>query len=144
MYSTKFCYYTNAKCRYPSPIIHLPFRPILPSPKCSKWETGEYSMGKVLHRKRVRNMSTRENPGTLPISLYLTGQPPTSQPFGFGKVREVQGDTTFISREGEGEERSRELDLVQFSGDIVCLVLDGRPWTLTVRVKTRSRRICCH
>ena len=69
-------------------------------------------------------MSTKDNPGTLPINLYLTEQP-TSQPFDFGKIGEVQGETAVTPREGQGEERSS--DLVQSSGDIVYLVPDGRP-----------------
>ena len=46
-------------------------------------------------------MSTKDNPGTLPINLYLTEQP-TSQPFDFGKIGEVQGETVVTAREGEG------------------------------------------
>ena len=49
-------------------------------------------------------MSTKDNPGTLPINLYLTEQP-TSQPFDFGKIGEVQGETAVTPREGQGEER---------------------------------------
>ena len=60
-------------------------------------------------------MSTKDNPGTLSINLYLTEQP-TSQPFDFGKIGEVQGETAVTPREGQGKERSS--DLVQSSGDI--------------------------
>ena len=41
----------------------------------------------------MRNMSTEDNPGTLPMNLHLTEQP-TSQWFDFGKIGEVQGKTT--------------------------------------------------
>ena len=52
-------------------------------------------------QKTVRNMSTKDNPGTLPINLYLTEQP-TSQPFDFGKIEEVQGETSYRKGGGEG------------------------------------------
>ena len=80
--------------------------------------------GQSVPQKTVRNMSTKDNPGTLPINLYLTEQP-TSQPFDFGKIGEVQGEAAVTAREGEEEERST--DLVHLSGDIVYLVPDGRP-----------------
>ena len=44
-------------------------------------------------------MSTKDNPGTLPINLYLTEQP-TSQPFDSGKIGEVQEETVVTAREG--------------------------------------------
>ena len=56
-------------------------------------------------QKTVRNMSTKDNPGTLPINLYLTEQP-TSQPIDFGKIEEVQGETIVTAREGEDQEQS--------------------------------------
>ena len=69
-------------------------------------------------------MSTKDNLGTLRINLYLTEQP-TSQPFDFGKIGEVQGEAAVTAREGEGEKRLT--DLVHLSGDVVYLVADGRP-----------------
>ena len=69
-------------------------------------------------------MSTKDNLGTLRINLYLTEQP-TSQPFDFGKIGEVQGEAAVTAREGKGEERPT--DLVHLSGDIVYLVSDDRP-----------------
>jgi len=67
-------------------------------------------------------MSTKDNPGTVPINLYLTEQP-TSQPFDFGKIGEVQGETVVTARERGGKEGSS--DLVQSSGDIVYLASDA-------------------
>ena len=64
-------------------------------------------------------MSAKDNPGTLPINLYLTEQP-TSQPFDFGKIGEVQGEAAVTAREGQGEERST--DLVHLSGDIALSI----------------------
>ena len=78
--------------------------------------------GQSVAQKTVRNRSTKDNPGTLPMNLYLT-EHPTSQPFDFGKVGEVQGETTetlVIARTERGR-KERSSDLVQSSGDIVYL-----------------------
>lgn len=75
-------------------------------------------MGQSVPQKTVRNMSTKHNPSTLPINLYLTEQP-TSEPFDFGKIGEVQGEAAVTAREGQGT------DIVHLSGDIVYLVADG-------------------
>lgn len=49
-------------------------------------------------------MSTKDNPGTLLINLYLTAEQPTSQPSDFGElIGEVHGETAATPTEGEGE-----------------------------------------
>ena len=56
-------------------------------------------MGKVFHRRHtVRNMSTKDNPGTLPINLCLTEQP-ASQLFDFSAIGEVQEETAVTARQ---------------------------------------------
>ena len=82
--------------------------------------------GQSVAQKSVRNMSTKDNPGTLPMNHYLT-EHPTSQPFDFGKVREVQGETTetlVIARRERGRKKGSS-DLVQSSGDIFYLASDA-------------------
>ena len=58
----------------------------------------------------MRNVSTKDNPGTLPMNFYLREQP-TSQPFDFGKIGEVQRETTekviTTGRERGRKERSQ-------------------------------------
>ena len=66
-------------------------------------------------------MSTKDNPGTLPMNLYVTEQP-KSQSFDFGKIGEVHGETTEIVVTVSGRERGRKegsSEFVQSSGDIV-------------------------
>ena len=95
-------------------------------------------------------MSTKDNPGTPPINLYLTEQP-TSQPLDFGKIGEVQGEAAVTAREGEGEERSTDRSRVHLSGDIVFLVPDGRPSSKMelyvlkqdVSAATKKARVMC-
>ena len=53
-------------------------------------------------------MSTKDDPGTLPINHYLTEQP-TGQSFDFGKIGEFQGEKAATPTMGEGEERSSDL-----------------------------------
>jgi len=55
-------------------------------------------------------MSTKGNPGTLPMNLYLTEQP-KSQPFDFGKIGEVQGETTETVLRGQVNLSSRVVTL---------------------------------
>ena len=61
-------------------------------------------------------MSTNDNPGTLPTNLYLTEQP-TSQPFDFGKIGEVQGETVATTRERGGKEGSGGGDIAYLTSD---------------------------
>ena len=73
-------------------------------------------------------MSTKDNPGTLPMNYYLT-EHPTSQQFDFGKVREVQGETTetlVIARRERGR-RKGSSDLFNSPGDFVYLASDASP-----------------
>ena len=58
-------------------------------------------------------MSTKDNPGTLRMNLYLT-EKPASQPFDFGKIGEVQGETietVTLPQEGRGDERRGQVIL---------------------------------
>lgn len=128
MCKTKFCYYTNAKSHYPRvksdlryselPKMSPPSSAQLTKPQVQEMRDWQIKHGQSVPQKTVRNMSTKDNPGTVPINLYLTEQP-TSQPFDFGKIGEVQGETVVTARERGGKEGSS--DLVQSSGDIVYL-----------------------
>ena len=64
--------------------------------------------GQSVAQKMVRNMTTKDNPGTLPMNLYLTERP-KSQPFDFGKIGEVQGETTetVVTASGRGVDEGR-------------------------------------
>ena len=111
MCKTKFCYYTNAKSHYPRvksdlryselPKMSPPSSGQLIKPQVEEMRDWRIKQGQSVPQKTVRNMSTKDNPGTLPINLYLTEQP-TSQPFDFGKIGEVQGETVVTAREGGG------------------------------------------
>ena len=59
----------------------------------TEWQI-KHGQSTSVPQKTVTNMSTKDNPGTLPINLYLTEQP-TSQPFDWirlYKIGEVQGE----------------------------------------------------
>ena len=132
MCKTKFCYYTNAKSHYPRvksdlryselPKMFPPSSAQLTKPQVQEMRDWRIKHGQSVPQKTVRNMSTKDNPGTLPINLYLTEQP-TSQPFDFSKIGEVHGETVATARERGGKEGSS--DLVPSSGDIVYLSSDA-------------------
>ena len=132
MFRTKFCYYTNAKSHYPRvksdlryselPKMSPPSSAQLTKSQVQQMRDWQIKHGPSVAQKTVRNMSTKDNPGTLPMNLYLT-EHPTSQQFDFGKVREVEGQTTetlVIARREMGRKKGSS-DLVQSYGDIVYL-----------------------
>ena len=100
MCRTKFCNYTNAKSHYPRVKSDLRYsEQTKMSPPSSAQLTksqlqqmGDWQIkhGQSVAQRKARIMSTKDNPGTLLMNLYLTEQP-TSQPFDFSKHGEVQG-----------------------------------------------------
>lgn len=133
---TKFCYYTSAKSHYPRvksdlryselPKMFPPSSAQLTKSQVQQMRDWRIKHGQSVAQKTVRNMSTKDNPGTLPMNLYLT-EKPTSQPFDFGKIGEAQGETTETVVTARKERGRKELscDLVQSSGDIVYLASDA-------------------
>ena len=97
-------------------------------------------------------MSTKDNPGTLPMNLYLTEQP-TSQPFDFGKIEEVLGETTetVVTARRKRAPTEGSSDLVQSSGDIVYLASDASSCKMKLNVlqqhitiATKKARAMCY
>ena len=134
MCRTKFCYYTNAKSHYPRVKSDLRYSE-LPKMSTALISTVNHVPSVANERlgnkawlkcctKTVRNMSTKDNPGTLSMNLYLTEQP-TSQPFDFGRIGEVQGETVVSARRPERGRKEGSSDLVQSPGDIVYLASDA-------------------
>ena len=84
MCRTKFCYYTNAKSHYPRvksdltyselPKISPPLSAQLTKSQVQQMRDWRIKHGQSVPQKTVRNMSTKDNPGTLSINLYLTEQ----------------------------------------------------------------------
>ena len=72
----------------------------------------------------------------MPMNLYLTEQP-TSQPFGFGKIGEVQGETVVSARRERGRKEG-STDLVQLSGDSVYLASDDQNISLLSKIVTEA------
>ena len=66
-------------------------------------------------QKSVRNMSTNDNPGTLPVNLYLTEQL-TSQPIDFCAIGQ--------SNKGSATGKENPIDHVHFRESIVYLASD--------------------
>ena len=136
MCRTKFSYYTNARSHsLKSDLRYSELPKMFPpsSAQVTKSQVQQLRYWRIKHgqnvankKKTVGNMRTKDNPGTLPMNLYLTQQP-TSQPFDFGKIGEVQGETTktVVTARREKGRREGSSDLVQWSGDIVYLASDA-------------------
>ncbi|CAB3990227.1 Hypothetical predicted protein [Paramuricea clavata] len=68
--------------------------------------------GQSVPQKTVRNMTTKDNPGTLPINLYAQAQP-ASEPLDFSKITEngTQTDTR----------QANTHNLLHSTGDVIFL-----------------------
>ena len=75
------------------------------------------------------------------MNLYLTGQP-TSQPFDFGKIGEVQGETTETVATARRERGRKEgsSDLVQSSGASDASSCKIKLYVLQQDVTTATRK----
>ena len=81
---SQHAYYTNAKSHYPRvksdlryselPKMFPPSSAQLTKPQVQEMRDWRIKHGQSVPQKTVRNMSTKDNPGTLPINLYLTEQ----------------------------------------------------------------------
>ena len=80
----------------------------------------------------MRNMSTKDNPGTLPINLYAQEQP-TITPLDFTKIAE---DGQVGARTTAHHDNSHEL--LYTSGDVVFLASDATSGRTVVYVLEES------
>ena len=120
---TPFAYFTAPKSYYPQVFTttHYTDLPKLCPPKAHKLSEKQVSEmrnwramhGQSVPQKTVRNMTTKDNPGTLPINLYAADAP-TVQPLNFAVLSEAAPVT----------EPQREETLYKQS-QIVCLKADS-------------------
>ena len=95
---TKFAYFTAPKSYYPQVFTSTYYNdlPKLRPPKPHKLSEKQVSemrnwramYGQSVPQKTVRNMTTKDNPGTLPINLYAADSP-TVQPLDFTVLSEA-------------------------------------------------------
>ena len=95
---TPFAYFTAPKSYYPQVFTSTYYNdlPKLRPPKTHKLSKKQVSeirnwramYGQSVPQKTVRNMTTKDNPGTLPINLYAADSP-TVQPLDFTVLSEV-------------------------------------------------------
>ena len=129
---TPFAYFTAPKSYYPQVFTttHYTDLPKLCPPKANKLSEKQVSEmrnwramhGQSVPQKTVRNMTTKDNPGTLPINLYAADAP-TVQPLDFAVLSEAAPVT----------EPQRE-DTLYKQSQSVCLKADssGTPQLLTM------------
>ena len=94
---TPFSYFTSPSSYYPHTFVSVNYSdlPKFRPPKRNKLtvqQVHEMRNWRVIHgqsvpQKTVRNMTTKDNPGTLPINLYAVG-PPNVQPLDLAKLGE--------------------------------------------------------
>ena len=94
---TPFSYFTSPSSYYPHTFVSANYSdlPKLRPPERNKLtvqQVHEMRNWRVIHgqsvpQKTVRNMTTKDNPGTLPINLYAVG-PPNVQPLDLAKLGE--------------------------------------------------------
>ncbi len=87
---TPFAYFTATKSFYPHTFTSTDYKdlPKLRPPKSRKLsarQVNEMRNWRAMHgqsvpQKTVRNMTTKDNPGTLPINLYAADSPPVPTP----------------------------------------------------------------
>ena len=93
--SAPYSYFTSSSSYYPHTFVSANYSdlPKLRPPKTNKL-TGQQVRemrnwravhGQSVPQKTVRNMTTKDNPGTLPINLYAVG-PPDVQPLDLTKL----------------------------------------------------------
>ena len=142
MCTTRFSYYTSATSHYPRVKSDLKYSAL---PKMSPPSTAQLTKqqvqqmrdwrmkyGQSVPQKTVRNMSTKDNPGTLPINLYAQVQP-TITPLDFSKIAEDGQDG---ARTTAHHDNSHEL--LYTSGDVVFLASDATSGRTVVYVLEES------
>ena len=93
--STPYSYFTSSSSYYPHTFVSASYSdlPKLRPPKTNKLTSQQVREmrnwravhGQSVPQKTVRNMTTKDNPGTLPINLYAVG-PPDVQPLDLTKL----------------------------------------------------------
>ena len=88
----------------------------LTKPQVQQMRDWRMKYGQSVPQKTVRNMSTKDNPGTLPINLYAHAQP-TNEPLDFSKITENVAHTA--------THHANTNDLLYSTGDVVFLASDA-------------------
>ena len=122
--STPYSYFTSSSSYYPHHFVSANYSdlPKLRPPRTKKltgqqvremrnWRTVH---GQSVPQKTVRNMVTKDNPGTLPINLYEVG-PPNVQPLDLTKL----GDHHPVQ-----QMLQKVTDILYTSNQIVCVKHD--------------------
>ena len=118
---TPFAYFTAPKSFYPHTFTSTDYKdlPKLRPPKSRKLsarQVNEMRNWRAMHgqsvpQKTVRNMTTKDNPGTLPINLYAVDSPPV-EPLDFSALSQAPAVPT--------PQRDRPVTLYE-QGQIVCV-----------------------
>ena len=123
--STPYSYFTSSSSYYPHTFVSASYSdlPKLRPPKTNKLTSQQVREmrnwravhGQSVPQKTVRNMTTKDNPGTLPINLYAVG-PPDVQPLDLTKL----GDHHSVQQMPQKE----VTEFLYTSNQIVCVKHD--------------------
>lgn len=118
---TKFCYYTSPYSHYPQistsvsysdlPRIHPPKANKLTKQQAEAMRTWRSTYGQSVPQKTVRNLSTKDNPGTLPVNLYVT-DPPKSIPVDM---------TSLLNLDTSRTKQVPQPEIIYSVGQMVCV-----------------------
>lgn len=118
--ATRFDYFTSHNSYYPQvscnlsyhslPKVHPPLRVNLTQKQVSEMRNWRAEHGQSVPQKTVRSMSTRDNPGTLPINLYAC-EPPRVKPV----------DLTQLMNEDALSPAGMTDDVIYSRGQVVCI-----------------------
>ena len=135
MCRTKFCYSTSAKSHYPRvqsilqysdlPKMFPPSSVHLFKSQVQKMRDWRIKHGQSLPQKTVRNMSTKDNPRTLPVNLYFTEQS-SRQPIDFCAIGK--------SNQGSATGKENPINRVHSRESIVYLASDASSSSLKLYV----------
>lgn len=123
--STPFSYFTSSSSYYPHTSVSANYSdlPKLRPPKTNKLTSQQVCEmrnwravhGQSVPQKTVRNITTKDNPGTLPINLYVVG-PPDMEPLDLTKL----GDHHSVRHMPQKE----ETEFLYSSNQIICVKHD--------------------
>ena len=149
---TKFCYNANAKSHYPRVKFDLRYSEPPSSAQLTKSQVRQMRDWRIKHGQSVAQKRWGTWVQKTTRALCRWSKQPTGQPYDFGKIEEVQGETTetVVTVRRERGRKEGSSDLVQSSGDVVYLAsepssckikLYGLQQDLTTATK-KSRAMC--
>ena len=125
---SSFIYYTSSSSYYSKQVGFLPFAqfPSMPKPcrnstvtrqQLDEMRTWKAEYGQSVRQQTVRNMTTKDSPGTLPLNCYESKEA-DPKPVDFAEL--ARGEHEIIANEEVAPNQSSVSKVVVFEGTFVC------------------------